>query len=345
MRACRASREHRGGSAGDVVRDRLAEQLEAIRAALPLRASDPAAKALVRKTLTGKAGLPIAVIVDALDESDDGLLRLLPAAFATLMDDPVKRDPGCRGKAAIARAIDRTSSGLDAEAVATLERGSGHVQPEPVWGGTVDTAAELRGVCVMALVHLRAERALVRAAVLLADPEPRARMAAARAVAASGDRVVGEPLLRLKIAAGDVEAEVLGECFAALLDLVGGEALALVGAYLRNRDAAIAEAAALALGGSRLQGAFAILREADDSLVGGAGRRVRLLGIALLRDPAAWQYLLARICDGAQAEAEDAAAALATFRHDHELVAAIRGAVAGRRDRALAERVDAMLRE
>lgn len=311
-----------------------------MRAAASDRGS-PAARALLVKTLAGNNGHLVGLVADALEEGDGALLDALPGAFARLLEDPIKRDAGCRGKVAIARALDRTAR----RELGVFEKGVRHVQHEPVWGGRVDTAAELRGTCGMALVHAGAPQAMIEAAVLLADPEVRARIAAARAIAASGDRMVGEPLLRLRIAIGDAEGEVLGECFAALLELAGDDALADVAAYLRHADPAIADAAALALGGCRRPGVFALLADADQSLVGGASRRVRLLAMALLRDPVAWDYLLEIVAHGGDAAAEDAVGALATFRHDAMLMARAQAAIARRDDGKLCDRLAALLDE
>lgn len=319
-------------------RTRFEQHVEAVRAALVDRTAS-ASQALLGKSLRTGTGHVVGMIADVLDEGDSALLALLPEAFTRLLEDAVKRDPGCRGKTAIAKALDRTEQ----RETAVFEPGVRHIQQEPVWGGRVDTAAELRGVCGMALVHGRHGRAMIEVAVLLADPESRARMAAARALAASGDRMVAEPLLRLRIAVGEADTEVLGECFAALLDLVGVDALDDVAKYLRHTDAPTAEAAALALGGSRLPGAFAALRDADETLVGGASRRVRLLGIALLRDPAAWNYLLELVETGSRATVEDAARALVTFRHDEELTARLRTVAQRRGDRSVHALVDGLL--
>lgn len=317
---------------------RFEQQVEGVRAALDDRASTPA-RALLTKTLRGKNGYLVGLVCDALDDADAELLSLLPAAFAVLQEDPLKRDPGCRGQTAIAKALDRAE--IRSEAV--FLAGVRHVQLEPVWGGRADTAAELRGVCGMALVHARHERAMIEVAELLADPEVRARVAAARALAASGDRTVAEPLLRLRIAAGEADAEVIGECFTALLELAREGAIDFVARFLAHRDDALAEAAALALGGSRLKPAFAVLRDASESLVGGASRRVRLLAIALLRDDEAWTWLLAIVEDESIAAATDAIHALAAFRHDTELCTRLRAAIARRGDATLARIADEAL--
>lgn len=297
-------------------RSKLQQQLDLVHEALDVRTSAASITALSKALRTG-VGHVVGTIADALAEDDRTLLELLPETFVRLLEDPVKRDPACRGKVAIAKALDRT----ERSAAEVFERGVRFVQHEPVWGGKVDTAAELRGVCGMAMVHMRHPRALVEVALLLADPETAARVAAARALAVAGDRVAAEPLLRFRLAIGDPESEVLGECFGALLEIAGVDAMDDVAAALRSPDATVAQAAALALGGSRLAGAFERLREADESLVGGDGRRTRLLAMALVRSPEAWDHLIALVADGSRASAEDAARALLTFAHDDELMA------------------------
>jgi hypothetical protein len=309
----------------------LEAQIVAVRAALEDRATATHAT-LLAKTLRSGSGHLVAMIASALDESDAKLLGVLESSFERLLDDPLKRDPGCRGKVAIAKALDRTEQ----RAYPVFERGVRWVQHEPVFGGKVDTAAELRGVCGMALVHARHPRALVEVAALLADPQTAARIAAARAVAVSGDRLAGEPLLRLRVAIGDPEPEVMGECFAAMLELAGADAIDDVATALLSADDAVAQAAALALGSSRLPGAFAALRAADEALVGGRTRATRLLAMALLRDAEAWAHLLELVASGSRTEAIDAARALLTFRHDDELTARVEAAARTRGDDHLA---------
>src|SRR5438093_736437 len=82
--------------------------------------------------------------------------------------------------------------------------------------------------------------------------------AAADAVGAAG-RADGIPLLRYKALVGDADPQVLTECFAALLALAPSDSLAFVAPFLRHGDEAVSESAALALGQSRLEGAFPIL--------------------------------------------------------------------------------------
>jgi HEAT repeat protein len=303
----------------------------------------PKARARIVEALESKSGLLVAAAVPAAvggDEDapvvDEGLLARLPAAFERLMHDAGERDPQCRGKTAIAKALRRAEA--DAEAV--FLAGARHVQHEPVWGGKVDTAAELRGICLMALVESHHPRAMVEAAHLLADAQAAARMAAARALGCSGRDEVAEPLLRLRVETEEDDAEVLGECFGALLQVAPGPSLDYVAGFLGGPDDAKAEAAALALGGCRLPRALAPLLEQAQSFMGRGRRRVALLAIALLRVEEGWAYLVELIEQGPPAAAAEAIEALSAFAHDDKLRQRVRAAVERRGEPALRRRFE-----
>lgn len=306
------------------------ERLAALRAAV----DDPSpkeARARIERALAGKNGLLVAVASRAV-EAVPALAPKLPAAFARLMEDAVKRDPQCQGKVALAKRL-RDADG-DAEEV--FLRGVRHVQREPVWGGSVDTAAELRGVCLMALVEQHHPRAMNEAAELLADPEVMARSAAARALGVAPDASAAEPLLRLRVAVGDEEPEVIGECLRSLLQLAPRSALPFVVRRLDDADDGVAEAAALALGESRLDDALEPLRAQVERSVLGRRRGVLMLAIAMLRTEAAWAWLLEMVAEGSRGEASDALSALSTFAHDERLAERVREAAQGRSDDLLA---------
>lgn len=299
---------------------------------------EPKARARIIEALEGKSGMLVALASEAVlggDEDDpvvdEGLLERLPAAFERLMEDPVQRDPQCRGKVAIAKVLRRA----DAQGDEVFLAGVRHVQNEPVWGGRVDTAAELRGVCSMALIEGHHPRAMVEAAHLLADPQQAARTAAARALGCSGRAEVAEPLLRLRVQAGEVEAEVLGECFAALLQLAPRPSLDYVAGFLSGSDETMAEAAALALGESRLEGALEPLMQQAGRSVGKGRRRVVLVAIALLRADAGWDYLVQQVAQGPASAAAEAIEALSAFRHDERLCERVKTTVEQRGDAAL----------
>src|SRR5215831_3951845 len=131
------------------------------------------------------------------------LIPALLAAYRRFLDKPIKSDPNCYAKKAIARAL----VALDCEDVEFFLAGLTLKQMEPVWGGTADTAADVRGTCALGLVATGYPRALVSFAGLLYDPEPDARIGAIRA-AANGTPREAELLLRSKALAGDEQHEI-----------------------------------------------------------------------------------------------------------------------------------------
>lgn len=305
------------------------ERLEAVRRAVE-SPDEPGSRKVLLQALRGKNGYLISVAAKA---AVPGLTDALIAAFDRLLEDPVKRDPNCYGKLAIVKAL----YDADERADALYLTGCRYVQLEPVMGGRQDSAAEVRATCIMALAHQQHPRAMVEAAMLLADPERAARIGAARALAATGNREVAEPLLRLKIATGEADPEALGECFGALLEVAPEDSLPYVAPYLDHHDDDTANAAALALGTSRLRQAFAELHRRAEDFVRPARRPTLLLAIALLRNEQAWTYLLDRIEDAAPPTALAALEALATFGHDQALRTRIQKATIKRNDPALIE--------
>ncbi|HLU66757.1 MAG TPA: HEAT repeat domain-containing protein, partial [Kofleriaceae bacterium] len=221
------------------------EQLAAIHG---LRAAPGTAETVreLRAALRSRTGLVAAAAAAVVGETGcDELTDELEAAFARFLEDPIKRDPRCAAKQAIARALvelGRWSSEV-------FPAGIRHVQLEPVFGGREDTAAPLRGMSALAYAQLGQPDAVVAIADLLADREAAARVAAARALGDSG-RPDAIPLLRFKARIGDDEAEVLSTVFGSLLALDLSESLDFVAGFL-DRSGQVAEAAALALGESR----------------------------------------------------------------------------------------------
>lgn len=170
------------------------QELDALGAALP----DAEARAEVRRYLGNRSNVVVAraakLLVDAThtDAPDPAAEAELTEAFHRFLANPVKTDPGCMAKLAVVealRALDRPDPGV-------FRVGLRHVQLEPTWGGRSDTAAPLRAACALGLVEAGADGVLDELAVLLADPEPDARVGAARALAACGP--LATPLLRYK---------------------------------------------------------------------------------------------------------------------------------------------------
>ena len=194
----------------------LDARLQALRA---LRsAADPAeAREPLRVALRDRHNYVVSVAAGlAAELRREELLPDLLGAFDRFFVEPVRTDPSCLAKSAIARAL-RDLGHRGAEA---FVRGILHVQLEPSWGGRGDSAANLRAVCALALPDTQLDdlSALTYLSDALADPEKQVRIDAASAIAALGRREGALPL-RLKALLGDDDVEVLGHCFTALLSV------------------------------------------------------------------------------------------------------------------------------
>jgi hypothetical protein len=238
----------------------------------------------------------------------------LSAAFDRFMDDPVKRDKQCRAKIAVAEALNK----LEFDEDEFFWRGARHVQLEPVWGGSQDTAAPLRVACAFGLVRTRAAGLLSYLTDLLCDPEKPARIGAAQALAYS-ETDAAYLLLRLKARLGDKEPEVVAECFNGVLHLKPEEGVAFVAEFLHAPDQAVQEAAILALGDSRRRDAFDALKAFWDKSVDAPLKDTVLVAFALLRLPPATDFLLGLVAAEIEPVAAAALSALALHRYDERL--------------------------
>ena len=124
----------------------------------------------------------------------------------------MRKDPRCLAKTAITGALLK----LEFEDPQFWLAGLRYRQLEPGWGDAADSAVDVRCHSALALANSRYSRATSELAILLNDPERGARIGAARALSCCNP-LAAEPLLRFKVVAGDVDAEVLGEAFSGLL--------------------------------------------------------------------------------------------------------------------------------
>lgn len=272
----------------------------------------------IRAALRSKNGFLIAAAVPHANAPD------LAEAFMTLVPDGAKRDPICRGKVAIARALHDRDEWSD-----IYLTGVSCVQME----GGVDTAGELRGICGLAHARFGRPNALDVIADLLADPLTPVRVAAAQALGDAG-RPDGSALLRYKLRIGDPDGEVIGAAAGALLHLQRGDALPFLTELMVPPHE---DAIALALAESRLPDALPPLRAWVARSRADTRRAIGYLALALTR--AANDDLLAVIRDGDAPDALAAAKALATFRDDP----AVRDAVLAVAPRALRSQIAALL--
>jgi HEAT repeat protein len=269
----------------------------------------------LRQALSDKSNHVVATASEIVAEwLIEGFEEDLASAFDRFMIDPIKTDPGCVAKSAIAEALYR----MDSYQEELFLRGIRHVQREPVYGGREDTAAKLRVACGMGLVGLRYPEVMVELAHLLADSVLDARIGAVRAIASS-QQEGGIPLLRYKTLIGDEDPRVLLECFNALLSISPEDSLKFVGSFLEHEDMVVCEAAAVALGESQLDGAFELLRNGLENTLDSGLRKAILLSMAMLRNQEPIDFLLSILADEPASTAQDALFALEMYRDDRSV--------------------------
>jgi len=282
--------------------DQEIERLTLLRGA----ARDEAAAAL-RKALQDRVNLVAAKAARMAAEMELGeLIPDLLRAFDRLFDHAAEKDPQCWGKNAIAQAL----VSLDYRESPPFLRGIGHVQMEASWGPPVDTAATLRGICLLALApctdltRQEVMRCLVDG---LTDEAHTVRVEAVRGL----ELMEGESalLLRLKARLGDREVEVMGQVFDSLLKLEAERAISFVERFLETDSDTRAEAA-LALGSSRLPEAVDVLRHSWETARGREFRPVILRALSISRQEAALEFLLKLVETGGEADAQSALEAL-----------------------------------
>jgi hypothetical protein len=282
----------------------------------------------LRAILSRETSLAVARAAEVVEaHAIDALSPALTAAFPRFLRQLPKSDPGCAAKTAIVRALRR----LDVPDDATFLAGVRHVQMEPVFGGRIDTAGELRAESALALVAMRHPDGLTCLADLLADPLPAARAGAARALAGRGTRD-GAALLRLRVRVGEPEPSVIVELVEAMVRLDPVSSLPLAADLLRGPDA---EAVAVGLGASGEPGAWPVLRDWHDTGPGPALERTAIDAIGALRVDEAIAWLVELVASGEPRGARAAVSALAARRHDAALRERVAAAVAGRDDPAL----------
>ena len=260
------------------------------------------------------------------------LILDLVAAFERLMSDPQKLDKGCAALTEIVAALYE----MDYLEPEIYRKAIHHVQMEGSYGPPVDAAAKLRGLSALGLARTRHPGALDDIVGLLVDPWPQARIGAVRALASNGGDA-GSLLLKLKVLTGDDEPEVIAECFSGLLANASEKDLAFVAPYADAEDPAIAEAAILAIGSSRLPAAFERLKEKWDRSAGAALRSVLLLAMAMSKSEAAIAFLISLLEDGNAQTARDSITALAIYRDNEKIRRSVEDAVSRRGDKNLIE--------
>jgi len=259
------------------------------------------------------------------------LIPDMVAAFNKLMADAPRLDKRCAAITEIVSAL----YDLNYDEPAPYLAGLKHVQMEASFGPPVDEAAKLRAVSAQGLVRTRYPEALAEVMQLLVDREPAARIGAVRALAANGGEA-GILLLRLKVLTGDVEPAVLGECFSGLLEASGGKSVSFVANYVDSEYSAVAQAAMLALGESRLPGAYEILREKWSRTVGLPEKKILLASMAASKLEEALAFLISLIETESIPTAAAAVEALSIYSRNERVRKSVNDAVLARRDETLA---------
>jgi HEAT repeat protein len=272
-------------------------------------------KAELRKSLGDRSNLVVAAAAEIAGEN--ALVELakdLEAAFPRFLVNPLKDDKLCRAKIAIVQALDK----MEHQGTDVFEPAATYVQLEPVWGGTEDTAVPLRAAALIALARVDGSSSLPRLVDAMIDPSKDVRIAAAQAMGYVGTEAAGL-LLRLKARIGDRDPEVLSECLSGLLTVDPRENLAVVAEFLEPGDPTPCEAAALALGKSRLPDAFEPLKACWPRCLSSDLRQQVLLAIAMMRLPTAIDYLVALVASDSEQDALATLSALKIHNYDPRL--------------------------
>lgn len=298
--------------------------------ALRQESATPELVAELARALEDAANLVVAAAAEIV--GDRALAELAPqlvAAFDRFMIEP-HQDKICRAKTAIVEALNK----IDSSHEEVFLRGIRHV--ENSLDGQ-DAGAHLRGNCALGLVRMRHGEALALVVDLLLDRAKVARIAAVQALGASG-ATAAMPLLRFKARIGDPDPTVTAECLTALMSLDAAKSLPFVTEFLRSGAEALQEGAILALAESRRPEVLGILKDFWPRARRGQLEEVVLLAIAMLRVPAALDFLLDVLADKNQSTAQAALAALAIHRHNEKLRERIAAELARKGDAALLAR-------
>lgn len=253
------------------------------------------------------------------DHNHRALIPLLIEAFDRFRNDPMKADPQCWAKNAIAKALCE----LEYQEPEFFLTGIATHQLEGTWGGTTDTAGTLRSQSALGLVRCRGlsnGTVLEHLLPLFADKEVAVQGNTARAVEQIGTEAAAL-LLRLRAELGSGEPALLGACYSGVLHLEGPRALAWAAKFLHPHapDDTSAEAA-FAIADTRTEAAFLLLQSTWKQAHDPDFRGTLLTAIALTRQPAAYDFLLDEVKNGSRTARE----ALETSAPPTEFLARLR---------------------
>ncbi len=287
----------------------------------------------IRHSLRNRSNLVVAKAAKVAGEREmRAVAPDLADSFHRLMIDPLRLDKRCAALTEIVTALYQ----LDCDDPDPYLIGLRHIQMEGSYGPPVDAAAKLRGLCAQGLLRTRYPSAVDEVVRLLVDREPAARAGAVKALATNGGEA-GVLLLKLKVHTGDPEPEVLAECFAGLLASAPERSVSLVGEYVDSANEAVAEAAILALGESRNERAFEILKDKWQRSVRGPLRRVLLLAMACSKLEPAIACLLAISREASPQTAAQAIEVLTAYRSNERIRSSLQDVVRQRNDQIVTQ--------
>lgn len=186
--------EHRAqcGTFGIVASRRSLEDKLARLSELRDEADSEEARSELRRSLADKSPHVVAKAAGIIGELELAeLADVVESNFERFFLDPLKSDKGCIAKTAIVRCLGKMERG----SAEIFLRGLHHVQMDPAYGGEVDTAVELRGESAIGLVATGYPDTVIELVTALTDPASPVRLAAVRALSATG-RLEVEALLR-----------------------------------------------------------------------------------------------------------------------------------------------------
>ncbi|WP_432798464.1 HEAT repeat domain-containing protein [Poriferisphaera sp. WC338] len=294
---------------------RLEDQLDEL-SQLREAGDDDALQTGVLKAIKGKNSIVAAkAAVIAGEMMMNGVADELVKMFERFCVNGVKNDPGCRAKVAAVGALYQ----LDMAEPEVYVKAARMRQMEPVWGGREDTATELRNVAALAMVRCHYGDVMNELAMLLADDEHVVRAGAAKAIGyrGLGD---GEPLLRLAVLGAEEDVDVLSECMLSILQIGIEAGIDFVTGFIGDESRETHERAAIiALGQSRLESAFNVLREAYERTLDEETRGDLLTAMSMLRLDHVTDYLIGLVRYGDDITGEAVVRAMAIYHYDEKL--------------------------
>lgn len=304
-------------------RPTIEEELSALRRATEDPESEQARLEL-KRALAHKSWLLVSEAAKIVSELMlSGFEQELLGVWPRFVENPVKKDPGCRAKLSVLTALDKLEL-WDAQPFLKAVR---YKQFEPALGGSVDTAGPVRLRAVYALCRLNHTHATLHAGELLVDSDPQVRAGVAGAL-----RFYGQPgaagLLVYKWNLGDDDPMVVVDCASALLKVAPEFAFEALENALRDSEEFKREAAALALGQSDREDCIEALIDWQQGGLASFDQELALRALGLSRLERARNYLLELVEQGSAALARSAITALAAHHYDQKLLERTRQAAA-----------------